>query len=688
MKGIKIKYIFYFSSVVLLILMLILSKNAGISCDEILHYDQSVSVYNYFATHGNDQSALNTPVTNLKYYGQSFDNIVTIITKWLKIDDVYGFRNMMSSLAGWCVIFITALFAVWLTEYRTGIIVLILYAVSPVFLGHAQNNLKDIPFALGYISAIYFIIRFLNSGKKYDYFNIVLLTVSIAFAISIRSGGLILLCYLFFFFFLLYSYKFFNGYHLSFPELRKKFFAICVVTVLAWGLSIILWPWALNGPVKNVLESYKVMAHFPGTFRQIFEGKVEWSDFMPWYYLPKSMLITIPLVVLTGLLLFFIITRFSFKHDKSFFYALILFTILFPLLFVIYQKSNVYSSWRQFLFLYPGIVLLASIGYSNLFQKLKNVYLKILLIIFIVFLSVHPLRYMYNNPSYYYIYFNQLTGGLKGAFSNYETDYYYVSQTVASRWLIDYVNKNDTGKSILVKATYPVEWLFRKYPEIHTSYFRYEERSLYDWDYSIVVNRYISPFKLKNKIWPPRDAIHIEYADGVPVCAISRRKTKDDYLGYKALNEGKNDEAIDHFQKALKIDDSDEMIFYNFATALYNTGQFQKADSVLKKGLEINPGFEPILMYLGNIARTQGRANDAVGYYEKVIAADRKYFEAYVSISDLIKDSDVDRARELLKICLSMNPWYKPAILGMADTYRVTNPDIARKYEDLAGTIK
>ena len=42
--------------------MLLSSRDAGISCDEVIHYNHSVSVYNYFATHGEDQSALNTPV--------------------------------------------------------------------------------------------------------------------------------------------------------------------------------------------------------------------------------------------------------------------------------------------------------------------------------------------------------------------------------------------------------------------------------------------------------------------------------------------------------------------------------------------------------------------------------------------------------------------------------------------------
>ena len=106
--------------------------------------------------------------------------------------------------------------------------------------------------------------------------------------------------------------------------------------------------------------------------------------------------------------------------------------------------------------------------------------------------------------------------------------------------------------------------------------------------------------------------------------------------------------------KALKIDDRDEMIFYNFAAALYNDGQYQKADSLLKRGLEINPDFEPILMYLGNIARAQKSTDQAIRYYERVIEVNRKYFEAYVGLSELLTDKDVIRARALLTTCLNL----------------------------------
>jgi tetratricopeptide (TPR) repeat protein len=355
---------------------------------------------------------------------------------------------------------------------------------------------------------------------------------------------------------------------------------------------------------------------------------------------------------------------------------------------VVYENSNLYSSWRQFLFVYPGMIILAATGFLNFLEFVRIRYLKWGIAVLVILLSLHPLEFMFRNPQFYYLYYNQLVGGLKGAYSNYETDYYYIGQTAASQWLIDYMNGKNLQGKIRVMATYPVGWQFRNHPEFRTFYSRYEERSQSDWDYAIVTNRYISPLQLRRKAWPPENSIHIIYADKVPVCAVLERKTKEDFAAYNALNERNYKEAIDHFSKALKIDDSDEMIFYNFAAAFYNDGQKEKADSLLKRGLEINPEFELILMYMGNIARGDNRNDEAISCYEKVINVNRKYFEAYVSLGELLTDKDVERSRTLLRTCLTMSPRYKPAIIALAGTYRSSNPDIAKKYYELAETIK
>ncbi len=684
----KLKYLFYFLSFVLLAILLLSGRGAGISCDEVIHYDHSVDVINYFATKGQDQSALNTSVSNLKNYGQSYDNIVTILIRWFKIEDVYNFRHIMSALAGWLTMLVTALFAVWITGYGAGIITFILFAISPTFFGHSLNNLKDIPFALGYITSIFYTMKFVISGRNFSRKDLILLVSGIAFSISIRPGGLLLICYLFFFFFFFYFLKYLEKKQFDFVQFRNKFIWILGISLISWLLSILLWPYALQSPFKNVLESYRIMAHYPGTFRQIFEGRVEWSDFMPWYYLSKSMLITIPLIVLTGLTLFLIFSKYVFRDNKKLFYGFIVFTVLFPLIYVILEKSNLYSSWRQFLFVYPGIILLASVGFNILFEKINSTYIKWAVVACFVLLAVHPVKFMLLNHPYQYLYYNQIVGGLRGAYSNYETDYYYVSQTEASEWLLNYLRSNNVTRKIKVRATYSVHWQFRNHPEIETSFFRYEERSMSDWDYAIVTNRYIPPVQLRNNTWPPKNAIHIIYADQVPICAVLKRETNEDLFGFRALQDGRYKDAIRNFELVLDIDDTDEMIFYNFAAALYNEGQYQKADSVLKEGLKINPDFELILMYLGNIARAQNKTDEAIRYYERVIEVNRKYFEAYTGLAGLLIESDLMRARSLLRTCLTMNPGYKPAILVLADTYRQSDPEIARKYDELANSIK
>lgn len=682
-----LKYIFYAVAAVMLIIMIYLSRLAGISCDEVLHYGHSEAVYSYFATGGEDKSALDTPETHLKYYGQSYDNTVTILIHWFGIDDVYAFRHIMSALAGWAVILITALFAVWLSCYRTGIIVLLLFAVSPAFMGHAMNNLKDVPFALGYAASVFLGLKFMFSDRKNSFADALLLTVSIAFALSIRAGGLLLLCYLFLFWFTRVIFNLFLNRKITGNSEWKRLTVIVLVSGAAFFMSILLWPFALQDPFRNVYESFRVMAHFPSTFRQIFEGEVMWSDNMPWYYIPKSMAITIPLVVLSGIAVFMVFVKSIFIKRKSLLYGLVVFSIIFPLVFVMIQKSNLYSSWRQFLFLYPLIILIAAVGFSQLFEWFRVPLLRWVLAAFLLFLSVHPVKFMATGFPYSYIYYNQLAGGLKGAHGNYETDYYYIGQTEASQWLIKYLyeTRND---SAVVKATFSVKWHFRDYPEIHTSYFRNEERSMYDWDYAIITNRYIPPYRLKNGTWPPWNAIEIIYADQVPVCAVLERKTKADYHGYKALQEGRNGEAIVFFEEALLIEEDDEMIFYNFARALYNDGQAEKADSALKRAIEINPEFEPALMYLGNIAAVQGKDDTATEFYDRVIGINRKYFEAYVAKAGLIAEKNIFEARELLRSCLKVNPRYKPAIVALADTYRKSNPEIAEKYDRLAGSIR
>jgi len=682
------KIIFYLLAAFMLLAMLIISRDAGISGDEEVHYKHSEMVYNYFSTFGKDQSSLDTPKTHLKYYGQAFDNLVTGLTHLFGIRDIYAFRHLMCSFSGWLTIVITALFAAYFSGYGAAILVLILFAVSPGFLGHAQNNLKDIPFALAYISSVYFSLKLIFSETKHSRQTIILLILSIGLSIGIRAGGLLVIFYLGFFMLLKIGLDWFTSKKLDRQLLKKQLILFVGISLAGYLAGLITWPYALQNPVVNPWKSYQVMIHYPITIRQIFEGNFDWSDFHPWYYLPKYMAITIPIVVFSGIVAFLLNAKKNYNRTQKFQLLLLAFTIMFPIAFVILKNSNLYGSWRHFLFAYPGIILISALGIHAFFARFKQRLVRIPAILLLLLLIIHPVRFMAANHPYYYLYYNQMVGGLKGAYGNYETDYYYHTMRKGAEWLQDYLkNKPDTGQ-IVVGANFPIQWYFRNQKRIKFVYFPYQSRSQYNWDYSIVANSYISSWQLKNKLWPPANTIHTVFADGVPVCAVIERVTKDDFRGIQELKKGDNIKSALFFQKALDLDPQNELICYKFAESLIASGNEEKARQMLEKSLEINPDFEKALELSGDLAVKNKNADEAASYYRKVISSNRKYFSAYPKLADVYAGTNAEKARKVLRDCLKLNSRYKPALEGLAETYRKSDPDTAAKYDKMIIKLK
>ena len=684
----RLKILFIVLAAAMLLVMLLISRDAGISGDEEVHYKHSEMVYNYFSTWGADQSSLHTPKTHLQYYGQTFDNLVTILIHWFGIEDIYGFRHLMCSLAGWLTIVVTALFAAYISGYGAAILVLLLFAVSPVFMGHAQNNLKDIPFALAYISSLYFSVRVIFAEDRPSRRDIILLVLSIALSVGIRSGGFLVIFYLGFFMLMKVVS---NGIQHNWPDreqLKNKLIYFATIAISGYLLGLILWPFALQNPIVNPWKSYQVMTHFPTTVRQIFEGRFDWSDFHPWYYLPKYMGITIPLIVFTGLGLFFLNFRKAYTTDKKIQLGFIAFSIIFPVIFVLIKQSNLYGSWRHFLFIYPGIILIAALGIDAMLRRFKSQIIRISSIVVLLVLIVHPLKFMVANHPYYYLYYNQFVGGLKGAYGNYETDYYYHSMRKGAEWLQEYLKNKPEKAQIIVGGNFPSQWYFRNDTKVKFVYFPWQNRSEYDWDYAIIANSYIPSVQLKNHIWPPKNTIHTIFADGVPVCAVVERVTKDDWAAIQEQKRGNNIKSALLFQNALKFDPQNEQIYYNFAEVLLANGDEDQANIMLNRSLEINPDYEKALIMLGDEALRKKEIQKATVFYEKTIRANKKYYPAYPRLAGVYAETDVLKARRILKSCLKLNSRYKPALEALADTYRKTNPDIARKYDELIIKLK
>lgn len=693
------KKIFYFLGGIFLILMPLMSLKSGISGDEeTFHYPHGKNVFNYYATFGKDTTCLQYDDSALEMYGPVFDVITVAVIKIFKTEEEYQVRHILNSLAGWAAILFAALIAVMLGGWRAGIITLLFMFLSPRFLGHSFNNPKDIPFTAAYIFTIYGIIRFLKyfPEKKFKYAWPVALGIGLT--IGVRVGGILLAVY----------FLFFTGVHYLFTTNFKKWLAkenlqklyrvllfATVVSIAGFLIGVILWPYAHQSPLKRTIEAMQYMEQYATSLRQVFEGKIIWSDHVPWYYLPKYIFMTLPEIIILGLICFFSLISKLRKQDSSW-YFILLFVSVFPIFYIIIKESNVYGGWRHVSFVFPGIAILAAIGTTKLISNFKNKYLQAGIAAVFTILMILPLRHIIINHPHEYIYYNSLSGGVKKAYGRYEMDYFYHTLRAGSEWLIKNKIRDQEmplDKPIIVASNYstPLKYYFRNYTDkVKVVYIRYYERGNSDWDYAVIANSYINPFQLKKRTWPPVNTIHTINVDKKPVCAILERKDKSDLEGYLLFSAGNPAGAIDYFEKALEYDPNYEMMYYNLAQAHMNLNNYDEALRAIRQCLKLYPDYNRGLNLMGMAYLRKNNYENALQVFRRNMAVNPKYVTSYYYAGVIYaENNDLQTALKYLNEAITVNRRYKPAYLLIAQIYRMQgNEMMAKQYQDIANSIR
>ncbi len=668
------RFLFATLAIVLFFLMPLLSLDAGLSGDENIQYIQAENYYNYFASFGKDTSYMERAQDYA--YGMSFDTFTYAINKWFGIENIYETRHVINSLTGWLALLFGGMIAVLLCGWRAGLFTIILFFFSPRFLGHSYNNPKDIPFAMAYIFTIYFIIRLLSELPKLKKSTAVMIAIGIAMAISIRIGGLLLIAYLFMAVGLHYlmttPFKtVLNNYNLG----RLKRILLYTIFVAAGGyfLGLILWPYALQNPIKNPITALELMTNFSTQLKQIFNGEVIWSNKAPWYYAFKYLLISLPVIFFVGVILLTGQLKYALRKYGTLNIFILVFTFVFPIVYIIYKGSNVYGGWRHVLFAFPSIAVLAGIGFESAYSRLKNKHFKAVFFVIFIALLYHPAKHIIKNHPYEYIYYNELFGGVKNAYGEFETDYYYHSLREASEWLISNKIKEENvqeGQEIRVATSHGsiTMYYFRDYTDkCKVFYFRYYDRGNKDWDYAIVVNSYIDPYQLKNGYWPPSNTIHTITVDNQPICAILKREDMNDYIGYQYLQKGENAKAIEHLEKAVEHDPRNETALYNLSNVYQKTGQLDKAIKTCYQCLEIYPDYEKVLNILGASFLQKGQLDKALGTFHKLTEVNYKYYGAYYHMGYIyIQKNELYEAVKYLKKCIEVNQRFRPAYITLS----------------------
>ncbi|MCF6359090.1 MAG: hypothetical protein L3J54_14930, partial [Draconibacterium sp.] len=137
---------------------------------------------------------------------------------------------------------------------------------------------------------------------------------------------------------------------------------------------------------------------------------------------------------------------------------------------------------------------------------------------------------------------------------------------------------------------------FENVPNIKYQYSRYLERSSEDWDYGLFGVNYIHPFQLKNKTWQSSQIIKTFYHRGNPVAVLLKRSDKNDFNGISEIAEGNMESGEVLIRKAIKTDPKNVWLFVYLAKVYLGQNELEKFDSILKKGFEIHPFYEPLYL--------------------------------------------------------------------------------------------
>lgn len=527
----------------LLLLMVSVSHQYGISGDENFHRMYGHHIVDYYKTFGKDTTAATTngPDSLMVFYGGFYDGTAAMLSRTMPSVNEWDIRHAWNSMFGWFAMFCAGLVVVEIAGWQAGLLTLILMAFSPRFFGESMNNPKDITMAAGYMITYVFIIKFLKQLPKPTLKTAIGLGLSIGMAMGIRIGGLLLIPYLFLFYgmamWMLLGSEVFNFSKFG-ENIWPSFKFALLASVMGYFVSLLFWPYGLVAPFSHPFEALNVAQKFPVQIRILFEGASISSTEVPWHYIPKWMLISTPLFGLIGLVLSFILVPQMAREKKLLLLGFLYFTIVFPIGYVIYKKSVLYDTMRHFFFVYPSIIMLAALAFNYIINILsKN--MKYAAVAVLLVLVALPARFMFANHPNEYVYFNEIVGGIKGAYGNYETDYYMNSVKQCADWMKAHENlKRTDGRktTIYSNAIAPTYFYFiHDTSYVGTGYASYRARSEKDADYEIMYNRFVDRELLLNGCFPPEQAVHTIYADGVPLSCVVRKDDRSEYQGINAV---------------------------------------------------------------------------------------------------------------------------------------------------------
>ena len=287
--------------------------------------------------------------------------------------------------------------------FLAALLATIFYATYPYFWAESHFNIKD-PLETSWIILT---IYFLWKGVQTKAVRFILLSsVFAGFALGTKFNVVFLPFIILPWFLSLFIKQ--KKELLRFMRTKRFILSIIFYPAVSFLIFYISYPFLWENPAINigkVLTFYQRSALDPSFANALLPS---WP-----FYAVRWMILTAPTLVLLGLLFcLFYLRKIIFKKNGIVLLVLIWFVV--TLVRVSIPGVNIYGGVRQIMEYIPAMAILAGIGFAYVAKRLNKTAV-IILISIIMVIQLVPLFQLHPNEN---VYFNFLTGGLKGAISS------------------------------------------------------------------------------------------------------------------------------------------------------------------------------------------------------------------------------------------------------------------------------
>lgn len=421
------------AAVVAIVFVLVLAtfRDYGVTWDEDWHLEYGDQILSWFLTFGADTSALCYRVDFL--YGGGFD-LLGAIARRLSPLPQHETMHLLGGLVG-----VLGLVGAWRLAARlggsaAGFVAVVLLATTPVYYGHMFANPKDLPFAVGYVWALDALIEIVLRLPRVPRRAWIRFAVLAGLAMGVRIAGILVLVYLGA---VVLGVAWLRlratggDLQAALRTLRRLGRPAALAMLGAWIVMVSTWPWALLDPVRRPWIALGRMSRFTLHDRKmLFAGETMRTIQPRWDYLPHYFALTIPLVTLALVLAAGVLValacwrqRGSLPRQQRNAALVLTAAIMAPPSYAIAMRSVVYDGLRHFLFVIPMLAVVAALAAVSLPLARRRLLAAVLVVGggAAVAKTIADMRALHPNQ---YIWFNELIGGLPGAYGKYDTEYY------------------------------------------------------------------------------------------------------------------------------------------------------------------------------------------------------------------------------------------------------------------------